>query len=228
MRDLSEDEKRRLCSALSDHLVSRGYPSEVMSLIGSVYTLVHEEPWTPMRDAREFSVLLNGTGRMEKPGLGVALCMGDRGQALEQAENILTEYRQTITKYLGWLMEEPDRVQELDNVYVVRGEGFINEKLISTLSSILSTTLPKADKPVIAYAAVADEDVVKISARTLDTMTSKGLDLGEVMRAAAAEFNGNGGGHDIAAGAQVPIKDVDAFVELVDKLVKQQIEEMEV
>lgn len=226
LRDLSKEEKQRLCSALSDHLISKGFPSNVLNLVGAVYTLVHEEPWTPLRDAREFSVLLNGTGRMEKAGLGVAICMGDRGLALEQAETVLGDYRRTITKYLSWLMEEPGRIDELESIYVVRGEDFINEKVIGTLSSILSTSLPKLEKPIIAY-AIADDEVVKVSARTLDMLTSKGLDLGEIMRLAAEKFGGSGGGHDIAAGAQVPIKDVDAFVELVDKLVKKWLDQIE-
>jgi RecJ-like exonuclease len=226
LRDLSEEEKRQLCSALSDHLISQGYPSDVLNLVGSVYTLVHEEPWTPLRDAREFSVLLNGTGRMEKAGLGVAICMGDRSSALEQAETVLEEYRRTITKYLSWLMEEPGRVDELESIYVVRGGDFINEKVIGTLSSILSTSLPKPEKPIIAY-AVAEEDAVKVSARTLDMLTSKGLDLGEIMRVAAEKFEGKGGGHNIAAGAQVPLEDVDAFVKLVDELVKKRMEQIE-
>lgn len=226
LRDLSEDEKRQLCSALSDHLISRGYPSDVLNLVGSVYTLVREEPWTPLRDAREFSMLLNGTGRMEKAGLGVAICIGDRGAALEQAGAVLEEYRQTITKYLSWLMEEPSHIDELESIYVVRGEDFVNEKVIGTLSSILSTNLPKSEKPIIAYATVRGEDVVKVSARTVDMLTKKGLDLGEIMRMAAEKFEGKGGGHDIAAGAQVPIKNVDDFVRLVNELVKRQVEQI--
>ncbi len=226
LRDLSEEEKRQLCSALSDNLVSRGYSSQVLSLVGSVYTLVHEEPWTPLRDAREFAVLLNGTGRMEKAGLGVALCLGDRGSALEEAENVLKEYRQTITKYLNWLTEEPGRVEELENTYVVRGGEFINEKIIGTLSSILSTSLEKP-KPIIAYAKAAEEDSVKVSARTLAALTSKGLDLGEIMRVAAEKFEGKGGGHNIAAGAQVPTRNADAFVDFVDLLVKKRMDQIE-
>lgn len=227
LRDLSEEERRRLCSELSDHLISKGYPGDVLNLVGSVYTLIQEEPWTPLRDAREFSVLLNGTGRMEKAGLGVAVCMGDRGSALEQAEAVLEEYRQTITKYLNWLTEEPNRIDELESIYVVRGGDFINEKVIGTLSSILSTSLPKPEKPIIAYASVAEEDVVKVSARTIDMLTSRGLNLGEIMRVAAEKFGGTGGGHDIAAGAQVPTKDAGAFVKLVDELVKRWSEKNE-
>ena len=227
LRDLSEEEKRRLCSELSDYLVSRGYPSDVLSLVGSVYTLVHEEPWTPLRDAREFSVLLNGTGRMERAGLGVAVCMGDRGSALEQAEGVLEEYRQSITRYLSWLTEKPGRIDELGNIYVVHGGDFVNEKVIGTLSSILSTSLSKPQKPVVAYATVAQGNVVKVSARTLDLLTSRGLNLGEIMRVAAEKLGGAGGGHDVAAGAQVPTENVGEFVKLVDELVGKWAERYE-
>ncbi len=224
LRDLSEDERRKLCSALSDHLVSKGCQSNVLSLIGSVYTLIHEEPHTPLRDAREFSVLLNSTGRMEKAGIGVAICMGDRGLALDQAESVLSEYRRMITKYLGWLMEKPNRIEELENIYVIRGGDFINEKMIGTISSILSTNLPKLEKPIIAFAEANEDNVAKISARTLDMLTSKGLDLGEIMRIAAEKFEGKGGGHNIAAGAQIPLEDINSFIKLVDELVRKRME----
>jgi single-stranded-DNA-specific exonuclease len=115
----------------------------------------------------------------------------------------------------------------LGNIYVVRGGGFINEKVIGTLSSILSTSLSKPEKPIIAYAAVAQEDSVKVSARTTDMLTSKGLNLGEIMRVAAERFGGAGGGHDIAAGAQVPAKDAEDFVKVVDELVKKWAEKNE-
>ena len=223
LRDLSEEEKTKLCSALVDYLVSKGYSSNALGLVGNVYTLLREEPWTPLRDAREFSVLLNATGRLDKPSLGVALCMGDRSAALDQANKTLEEYRRTITKYLGWIMEKPGRIEELANVYVVHGDNFINEKVVSTISSILSTNLPKPEKPLLAYARVPEEDSVKFSARTIDMMTERGLNLGEIMRMAAEKFDGRGGGHNIAAGAQVPIEYVDDFIKYVDVLVKQQL-----
>jgi len=223
LRDLSEEEKTKLCSSLADYLVAKGYPTSALSLVGNVYTLTREEPWTPLRDGREFSVLLNATGRLDKPSLGVALCMGDRAEALEQAKQALDEYRRTITKYLGWVMEKPERLEELDNVYVVRGDNFINEKVVSTISSILSTSLPKPEKPLLIYAKVSGEELVKFSARTIDMMTNKGLDLGEILRVAAEKYAGRGGGHNIAAGAQVPMENIDAFIRSVNELVKQQL-----
>jgi single-stranded-DNA-specific exonuclease len=107
LRDLSAEEKKTLLSAIADHLVSKGLAGETaFDLVGEVYTLAHEEPWTPLRSAREFSVLLNATGRMDKAGLGAAICMGDRKKCLEEATAVIMEYRRTITKYLRWVTEK--------------------------------------------------------------------------------------------------------------------------
>jgi len=226
LRDLSEDEKKKLFNALADYLMSKGSLSDVaLNLRGSVYTLTHEEPWTSLRDAREFSVLLNATGRMNKPGVGVAICMGDRAAALEEASVVLEEYRGVITKYLNWLLEpETGRIEELDNIWVVHGDNVIDDKIIGTVSSILSTTLAKPEKPIIAYSTVQNEGLAKFSARGLDSLIKKGLNLGEVLRASAEKYAGRGGGHNIAAGAQVPLQHVDAFLKQVDELVKKQLE----
>jgi len=223
LRDLSEDEKRRLCSALADYLLSKGLRLEAANLIGHVYTLCHEEPWTPLRDAREFGVLLNGTGRMDRPSLGVAVCMGDRGSALEEANKVLEEYRRSINKHLGWVMEKPERMKEFSNIYVVNGEDYINDKIVGAISSILSSGLPNPEKPLIAYANVEDEGLAKISARTVDCVTSKGLNLGNIMQVAAERFGGKGGGHNVAAGAQVPREKIGDFVELVNELVGKRL-----
>jgi RecJ-like exonuclease len=223
LRDLSEDEKKRLCSALADYLLSKGLHYEIANLIGHVYILNHEEPWTPLRDAREFAALLNATGRMDRPSLGVSVCMGDRGSALEEANKVLEEYRRTINKYLGWVMEKPERMQELENIYVVYGENFINDKIVSAISSILSTSLPNPEKPLIAYANVQEEGVAKFSARTIHIVTNKGVNLAEVMQVAAEKCSGNGGGHNVAAGAQFPVENVNTFIKIVNELVEKQL-----
>ena len=227
LRDLSQDEKRRLFSALHDYLVSRGFRSEVaMRLLGKVYVLVKEEPWTPLRDAREFALLLNATGRMEVPGLGVAICMGDRDKAYEEALKTLDEYRRTITKYLRWLDEHSDRIEEWESIYILHGEKDIDERAISTISTILSTNLPKPDKPLIAYSFIPREKILKISARTTDLLARNGLNLGEIIRVAAEKCSGVGGGHDIAAGAQIPYERKMEFLRNVNLLVREQIERL--
>ncbi len=223
LRDLSDEERKRFCSALADYLLSKGLHLEVDNLIGNVYVLAKEQPWTPLRDGREFAVVLNSTGRMDRPSLGIAICMGDRGAALEEANKILEDYRKSINKYLSWVNEKPERLRELQNIYVINGEDFINEKIIGTVSSIIVSGLANPEKPLIAYAKVENEDAVKFSARTTEAALNKGVNLGEVMGLASGKFRGKGGGHNIAAGAQTPLDQVEDFVKEVNELVGRQL-----
>jgi single-stranded-DNA-specific exonuclease len=167
--------------------------------------------------------VLNSTGRMDRPSLGIAICMGDRGAALEESNNILADYRKDINKYLGWVMEKPERMKELNNIYVINGENFINEKIIGTVSSIIVAGLPNSEKPLIAYANVEGENAAKFSSRTTEAAIRKGVNLGEVMRLASEKHGGKGGGHNIAAGAQVPLEQIEGFVKTVDELVGRQL-----
>jgi len=223
LRDLNGEERKKLCSALADHLLSKGLHMAVDSLIGYVYVLTKEEPNTALRDAREFAVLLNSTGRMDRPSLGVAICMGDRKAALEEANKILEDYRKNINKYLGWVNEKPERLRELQNSYIINGEDFINEKIIGTVSSIMVSTLTNNEKPLIAFAKVENEQAAKFSGRTTEAAISKGVNLGEVMRLGSEAYGGKGGGHNIAAGAQVPLEKVEAFVKTLDELIGKQL-----
>ncbi len=227
LRDLTDEERKRLCNALAEHLLNKGLHYEVTNLIGNIYVLCTEEPWTPLRDAREFAVVLNSTGRMDRASLGIAVCMGDRHAALDEANQILEDYRKSINQYLTWVGEKRERLQEMQNIYVVNGEDFINEKIIGTISSILISSLPNVDKPLIAYAkATAEgesEPVAKISARTTDLVVQKGGNLGEVMRIASENLGGKGGGHNIAAGAQVSISRIADFIKTTDELVGRQL-----
>src|SRR3972149_8491121 len=154
LRDLSDDERKKLCSALAEHLLTKRLHLEVGNLIGNIYVLTREEPGTSLRDAREFSTVLNSTGRLDRPSLGIAVCMGDRAAALEESNKVLEDYRKDINKYLTWVMEKPERMREFQNIYVVFGENQVNEKIIGTVASILSYSLPVSDKPILAFAFV--------------------------------------------------------------------------
>jgi single-stranded-DNA-specific exonuclease len=166
---------------------------------------------------------LNSTGRLDRPSLGIAICMGDRGAALEEANRVLEDYRKSISTYLSWVMEKPERMRELEHIYVVYGETFINEKIIGTISSILVSGLANPEKPLIAFANIEEENAAKFSARTTAVALSKGVNLGDVMRVASEKYGGKGGGHNVAAGAQVPIDQLENFINTVNDLVKKQL-----
>jgi single-stranded-DNA-specific exonuclease len=222
LRDLTREEREKLCTALANHLLDMKLHLEIGNLIGHIYTISAEEPWTALRDAREFAVVLNSTGRMDRPSLGIAVCMGDRKAALEEANKVLEDYRKSINKYLNWVWEKPERLRELTNIYVINGEDFVSEKIIGTISSILVTNLPNIDKPLIAYANVPNEGLAKLSSRTTDLGVRKGINLGEVMHL-AEKLGGKGGGHNIAAGGQVALDKISDFIQLADELVGKQV-----
>ncbi len=221
--DLTDEERKRLCTALADYLLSKGLHMEVDNLIGYVYILTKEEPNTALRDGREFAVVLNSTGRMDRPSLGIAICMGDRKAALEESNKILEDYRKNINKYLSWVSEKPERMRELQNIYVIYGENFINEKIIGTVSSIIVSSLANNEKPLLAFANIEAEKAAKFSGRTTEAALRKGVNLGDVMRLASEANGGKGGGHNIAAGAQVPLEKIDTFLKLADELVGRQL-----
>jgi len=114
-------------------------------------------------------------------------------------------------------------MEEMESIYVLHGGQAIDEKVISAISTILSTNMPNMEKPVIAYSLIPGEDLIKVSARTVETLTRKGFNLGEIMHSAAEKFSGNGGGHDIAAGAQVPSDQRENFLKHVDELVRDSL-----
>lgn len=221
--DLNNQERKQLCSALADYLLAKGLHMEVENLIGNVYILTKEEPNTALRDGREFAVLLNSTGRMDRPSLGIAICMGDRKAALDEANKILEDYRKNINKYLTWVAEKPERLREFQNIYVIYGENFINEKIIGTVSSILVSSLANVEKPLLAFANIEEEKAAKFSGRTTDAALQKGVNLGDVMRLASEANGGKGGGHNIAAGAQVPLDKIEDFLKLADQFVGRQL-----
>jgi len=223
LSDLSVQEKQKLFSEIAKFLATRGFSSDLSSnLIGAVYTLTHEDRWTPLRDAREFSSLLNACGRMDKAGLGVSICMGAREKELSEALEILKLYRQTIAKGINWLLETPEAIQEHDNIYIVSGKT-IDEKMISPITSILATTgVLKSSKPIVAFARMSN-GMVKVSGRASSSLVESGVNLGTIFQEASENFSGRGGGHDVAAGAQIPSGSEFEFAALVEEFVEKKL-----
>jgi len=222
LADLSEDEKRTLFSALSSHMVSTGCdPSSVHQLIGTIYTFRLEDPGTALRSGREYASLLNACGRMGRAGVGLSICLGDRGDAMAEAQQTLDEYRRRIGSALD-LVQTAGMVQELDRIYVIRAGDKIDDTVIGVVSGILlGQGILKGAKPIIAT-ALSEDGQVKVSARGTEELVAMGLHMGRVMQAAAEELGGGGGGHDVAAGAYIPVDKEEEFIAKVNGLVPEQ------
>jgi single-stranded-DNA-specific exonuclease len=211
--ELSNEEKKKIFSAIVEHMTSKNVSaSAAMNLIGTVYTLVNEDMWTSTRDAREYATLLNACGRMDRPSLGVAICMGERGSAVKEVTDLLAEHRKSLAGYISLITEKPENIESYENIAIIHSEEFLNENMTGAISSLLSSSETFEKNKVIIVLAKTKSGDIKFSARGTEELIGKGLNLGIIMQTIAKKFNGNGGGHAIAAGAQIPESDKDKFL----------------
>ncbi|MDV3293076.1 MAG: DHH family phosphoesterase [Nitrososphaerales archaeon] len=212
--ELSNEETMKVTEVIAGVLAAGGGGTDALAgLIGEVYTLEFEDRHTPLRDAREFATLLNSCGRMGAAGAGMALCLGDRREALKTGMKILSEYRLSINKAILGLTSDSSRVIQHDRVVLMRGEQLVDEKLLGPVTSIITSSPLYKDKIVVASASSGDSQI-KISSRVGDSYAGS-VNLGVVMREAAEAVKGVGGGHSMAAGAKIPLSEMEAFSKLV-------------
>jgi len=187
-------------------------------LIGEVYTLLKEPEGTELRDAKEFATLLNATARYNNPMIGVKVCMGDRGDAFNDARILLQEHRQNLARGIELVQE--NGLRKLENIqYFDVGES-IPDTIIGIIAGMLYSYIDR-NMPVFAIAKAPNG--TKISARGTWELVHSGLDLAEIMSQAAAAVGGRGGGHSIAAGANIPDDKVSEFLQIADQIVARQL-----
>jgi single-stranded-DNA-specific exonuclease len=220
--DLTDDERRRVASALVRHAMSRGVPAgKIDGLVGTTYTLANEPPGTELRDASEFSTLLNATARYDRADVGLAVCLGDRDGALDTARTLLRTHRRNLSEGLNWVKEHG--VADEPNVQWFDAGDEIRETIVGIVAGMsMGTAGVDRSKPVIAFAEESAEET-KVSSRGTGTLVRKGLDLSAVMGEAAEAVGGGGGGHDVAAGATIPAGTEREFIERADQLVGEQL-----
>ncbi|EMA54173.1 DHHA1 domain-containing protein [Halococcus thailandensis] len=220
--DLTADERQTVASALLQRAVARGVPANrIDDLVGTTYTLTNEAEGTELRDASEFSTLLNATARYDRADVGLAVCRGDRDDALDEARTLLTNHRKNLATGLDWVKEEG--VTQGEHVQWFDAGEAIRETIVGIIAGMaLGTDALRGDRPVIAFAAKNDTES-KVSARGTHRLVRSGLDLSAVMGEVARALGGDGGGHDVAAGATIPKGDEEAFVERADAVVADQL-----
>ncbi|MGB9636011.1 MAG: DHH family phosphoesterase, partial [Thermoplasmata archaeon] len=79
------------------------------------------------------------------------------------------------------------------------------------------------DKTMPVFVLSHRKAQVSISSRGIDALVRDGLNLGEACRIAAEKCGGTGGGHNIAAGAEVPAGKEEDFLCHADEIVKKQM-----
>jgi len=222
--DLSKEEKRKILSGLADKMLSRGYPVEYAeNLVGEVYEFPDEERGSMLHEAKEFSTLLNSCGRYEKGEIGLKVCLGDRGKNLEKARSLLQGHRKILVDCLQHV--ESHGVEEREHLQFFHGEDEIPDTVVGTVAGmVLGSGDVNRKLPIFAFADSEERDGIKVSSRGTKRLVKKGLDLSSIMSECSKKVGGEGGGHDIAAGALIPNGKEEEFLEEVEDMIESQLE----
>ncbi len=223
--DLEFSERNKLTTAIYMRLLDYGVPEYVIQdMIGEVYTLLREEKRTELRDAKEYASLLNACGRQEQPDIGVNVCLGDRGESWRIAKEILQMHRKALRDGITMLKARGTQ-SDRKNIYYFDSDGGIGENIIGVIAGMAyGAGIIPPDRPILAFADDKDnKDMLKISGRANWNLVRSGLHLGNALREESRKYGGEGGGHDIAAGARIRKKSKEEFLDSMNKKVGEQL-----
>jgi RecJ-like exonuclease len=173
---------------------------------------------TELRDASEYSTLLNATARYGHAEVGLAVCMGDRGKALDEARVLLSAHRQNLVNGLKLVTEQG--ITPLKSIQYFDAGDAILDTIVGIVAGMCFQTADRS-RPILAFAKTQDGSL-KVSARGTQDLVRSGLDLADAMSRAAQAVGGVGGGHNVAAGATIPPGAKQEFLALVDAAVAGQ------
>ena len=183
-------------------------------LIGYTYTFPREDKKRFLRDGREFSTMLNACGRMNHSGIGIAVCMGDRGKILNESENVLMNYREMIREYVNILSNQRWRILEDQTCVMINAEDVVQETMTGTVASLMARS-PKNSEKIIILRAKGADNTIKFSLRKGIGCKSD-INLSNVMQRGAEKFKGIGGGHNAAAGAKISRDKLEEFLKYLE------------
>jgi RecJ-like exonuclease len=212
--ELNEEEKKIVIKTITDFSSDKNTTEVMSELIGYTYTFPKEDKRSFLRDGREYSTMLNSCGRINRSGVGMAICMGDRNKVLTEGEWILTDYRKKIKEYMNILSNERWRISENENCIMVNGEDIVPETMTGTISSLIAGS-PKNTGKIVILRTRGEQNTIKFSSRKSFGCKSK-INLSELMRIGAEKFDGIGGGHNAAAGAKITKDKLDEFLKYLE------------
>ena len=213
LAEFSQEEKSTIVEAVAKFVDSSDKRvSDILldDLIGYVYTLSREDKRSQLRDAREFSTMLNACGRIGKAGVGIAMCMGDRNMALSAGEEIMDMYKMTLRNNISTIFSEKWRLADDGKTTFVNGDGILEEGMLEAVSTLLSGS-PSLRGRLLFVRTLAKEGTYKFSSRKCLDCKSQ-ANLGVIMRQCSNALNGAGGGHSAAAGCSIPSSALDDFI----------------
>jgi single-stranded-DNA-specific exonuclease len=209
LADLDKEEEQKLINTM----IKRGYP--VQQLLNNIYTLENGY------EIDEFSTIINACGRLGEPRKGVKILLEND---LDLAEKISNRYGRKISSSLRYVEEnkEDEEIVYEKEIGVIDGNSSIDEDFIGTVTTITMSN-GFFDSAVVMGVAEAEKDKVKVSSRATKEVVEAGLNLGDIIGEICEELDGEGGGHNIAAGAKIPEENKQDFIEKLNGVISEEL-----
>jgi RecJ-like exonuclease len=212
--DLEQEKRDEIISDLKSILEKEGQDSS--RLIGEVYELNSEPKSSIVRDARDFSSLINATSRKGKPEVGIRLCLFERGDTMAEALRLYSDHLDSLRR-ASRILDEAEGKSVGSVLYYDFGNSLENNITGTIATRIITHKRVPSTSVIVVMANLGS--MKKISAR-ISLELSERIDLSLLFRQAANGLGGTGGGHRNAAGAIVPIGKEREFVEKVNELMQ--------
>jgi RecJ-like exonuclease len=218
--DLTLDEKRKVITAVHLKAIEAELQQwEIKSLIRDYYIIPGNPRHTELRDITEFSTLLNAAGRHNKPEIGLGVCV-DPQTYYPEAKKLLEYHRQILKEGIDEIMTEGAKL--VGNNLRLFWSDKIQPTIIGTIIGMgVGAGLVEWNRVLVG--GVPDGERAKISLRMPPHMRMRSVNLGLAARAASEKVAGIGGGHDVAAGAEVPLERVNEFLNYLDVSLSAQL-----
>lgn len=210
---LSEDERKKLMNTLSSYLAISGDTLE--SIMGTIFILKQEDEHTPLKEAREFSYLLDSF--YEEAGNGVSIIMGKRGREVEEGKNRLISYLNKVIEQTKALMVDEKRLVVNDDIAILIGDGIVDDLFLEPVSYVVSNMPKFRNKLILLRGVSGPNGLVAIrKGRNL----SRELNVFSLVNSIKSEFEARLLGHETYVLATLPLVKQKAFIEEIKKVIR--------
>jgi RecJ-like exonuclease len=222
------------------------------NMLGEVYIFPDNPSGSPTREAKEFATLLNASGRYilsidgqgddERAELILNVCSDPKIYS-ESALKNLDNHKMKIKDGLASVHTIEVKVgkKPLKHLQFLKPEGNgyclkIDDTILGIIAGMAldqkqngNSLRVDRQKPMVAFAEKQEsvtkgkDPEVKVSTRMSRELTAKGINLGKAVGQASARVKGIGGGHEVAAGANIPKKKIAAFLKALDEEIDAQL-----
>ncbi|MDE2523320.1 MAG: DHHA1 domain-containing protein [Methanocorpusculum sp.] len=184
------DEAHTACMLSQIVLDSDASYNALMTLYGDSWSLEREV----IPNAHAFTAVVDACGKAGKPGLAYALCCGDASY-LDEAWETAISYRNRVIS----VVRSAEKIRDAPAIWRVDD--------CAVASDAADILIESSNGPMFVFGR--DTASLRVSARAPH---GSSVNLEQILKATAEACGGSGGGHQLRAGADVPLEREDEFL----------------